>query len=91
VLSTTKASEGRRYKEFELDELASTDKSVIRDKTISDNQVFENAASYESLDKLNDIDRILAEKQRDSRKFYLIHRIVIVKMKPRRSYCIYTT
>jgi hypothetical protein len=37
VLTAAKAGERRRYREFELDELASANESVIRDETISDN------------------------------------------------------
>ena len=50
-------AERYRYEGFELDELASAD------ETISDDQVFEDAASYKSSDDdLDDVDRMLAEK-----------------------------
>jgi hypothetical protein len=51
------AAERHRYGGFELDELASAN------ETISDDQVFEDAASHKSSDDdLDDVDRMLAEK-----------------------------
>jgi hypothetical protein len=51
------------------------------EETISDDQVFESAASHKSSDDdLYDVDRKLAEKQGDGRTFYLIHGTVTVKM-----------
>jgi hypothetical protein len=84
--TAAEASERRRYNKFEIDELASADKSAIGDETISDNQVFEDAASYKSLDSgLYDVDRIPEEKQGDSRTCYLIRGTVTMKMNQYRS------
>jgi hypothetical protein len=58
VPTATKAGERRRYREFELDELASAKGSAAGDETISDDQGFEDATYYKSLDD----DRILGEK-----------------------------
>jgi hypothetical protein len=49
VPTVAKASKRRCYDKFELDELASANKFAT-DETISDDQVFEDAASYKSLD-----------------------------------------
>jgi hypothetical protein len=68
VPTAAKAGERRRCGEFELDELASAEESAAGDETISDDQGFEDAASYKSLDD----DRILGEKQGDGRTFYSI-------------------
>jgi hypothetical protein len=75
------AGKRRRYREFELDELASADTSATGDETISNDQVFQDAASYKSLgDDLYDVGRILGEKQGDGRTFYMICGTVTVKM-----------
>ena len=58
VPTATKAGERRHYREFELDELASAKESTVGDETISDDQGFEDAASFRSLDD----DRILGGK-----------------------------
>jgi hypothetical protein len=42
VPTAAQAGESRRYREFELDELASADESATGDETISDDQVFED-------------------------------------------------
>ena len=83
VPTAAEAGERRRYGERE--ELASGE-SATGDETISDDQVFEDAASHKrSDDDLDDVDRMLAEKQRDGRTFYLISRTITAKMKPHRS------
>jgi hypothetical protein len=88
IPTAAEAGERCRYREFELDELASADESAIGDETISDDQVFEDAASYKSLDDdLYDVDRTPREKQGDSRACYLIHRIVTMKMNRHGSRC----
>jgi hypothetical protein len=75
VPTAAKASERRRYREFELDELASANKSPTENEMISDDQVFKNAAN-----------RILEEKQGDGRTFYLIRGTVTVNMNLHRSW-----
>ena len=88
VPTAAEAGKKRRYREFELDELASANKSAIRDETISNNQVFENAASYKSLDdNLYNVDHIPEEKQGDSRTCYLIRETVTIKINQYRSRC----
>lgn len=74
VPTTAEAGERRCYRERE--ELASGE-SATGDETISDDLVFEDAASYKSLDDdLNNVDRMLAEKQQDGTTFYLIRETV---------------
>jgi hypothetical protein len=58
------AGERYRYREFGLDELASANESTTRVERISNNQNFEDPASYRgSGDDLYDLDRILGKKQ----------------------------
>ena len=58
VPTAAKAGERRHCGEFELDELASAKESIAEDETISDDQGFEDTASFRSLDD----DRILGGK-----------------------------
>jgi hypothetical protein len=73
VLTATEDYKRRCSKEYELCELASVNESAIRDETISDAAVFEDALSCQSLnDDLYYVDRILAEKHEDGSTYYLI-------------------
>jgi hypothetical protein len=62
--------------ECELGELASTYESIdstTRDKTINEDEVWEDAVSRQSTeDDLYSVDRILVEKQEDGRTYYLL-------------------
>ena len=73
-------------KEGKLDNRANVDMSAIGDKTISNAQIFEDAASYQTSDNDNSsIDSIQLEKQEDSRTSYFIYRRVMVKISLHRS------
>ena len=52
------------------------------DETIGDAQIFEDAASYQISDNNSSINNTWAEKQKDSRTYYLTHGIVTVKISP---------
>jgi hypothetical protein len=80
--TTANGSRKHRDREDKLDDRVNADRSATGDETIGDAQIFEDAASYQISDNNSSINNTWAEKQKDSRTYYLTHGIVTVKISP---------